>query len=106
MTTDVEGLSNYVEFLTDENPNLLVPWYLIGSYAYYILDNPVLTDACYDAICQRLHDALDCFIIEHDHMHLCDFEALAAGSGYHLSEDDYPSRVKSVVARIHRGEEI
>ncbi len=45
--------------------NMLVPWYLIGSYAYYVLDTPVLTDATFDEICRMLDDEWD----DVDHMH-------------------------------------
>ena len=34
--------------LVDDNKNMLVPWYLMASYAYYEEDNPILEDATFD----------------------------------------------------------
>ena len=31
-----------------ENPNMMVPWYLMASYAYYKEDNPIFSDAFFD----------------------------------------------------------
>lgn len=86
-----------------KSPSLLVPWYLIASYAYYIKDSPVISDTLYDRICATLFDELDQFNVDHMHMDLCDAHALKAGTAYHLSESDYPSRVKSIVNRFLDG---
>lgn len=67
----------------DGNPNMLVPWYLMSSLAYYEWDSPFLTDGCYDWICQELGRLWD--QIEHRHKHLISPEALSAGTGYDLA---------------------
>ena len=28
----------------DENPNMLIPYYLMHSYLYYVEDNPIVSD--------------------------------------------------------------
>lgn len=37
-----------------ENPHLLVPWFISSAYAYDKLDNPFLSDACFDWVCKEL----------------------------------------------------
>lgn len=81
-----------------QNPNMLVPWYLVASYSYYIKDDPVISDTLYDEICKKLLDKWD--EIEHYHKHLVDRGLLEAGTGFHLSEEDYPSRVKGAYELI------
>lgn len=44
---------------SSNNPNMLVPWYLMASYAYYHLDAPILTDAVYDRLCRSLYEGWD-----------------------------------------------
>ncbi len=34
--------------LVGRNVSLTVPWLLSSSYAYYVLDKNILSDACYD----------------------------------------------------------
>ena len=64
----------------------LVKSYLVHSYLYYILDSPVINDKAYDKICQMLLNKN----IDHP---LITKEALTAGSGYHISKDNYPSEI-------------
>lgn len=82
-----------VEALIETNPNLLVSWYLILSYAYYILDESLVSDHLYDRICRDLREALETFEIDHRHMKLCDVGMLEAGTAYHLKKEDYPGMV-------------
>ena len=65
------------------NWNLLVPWYLMSSYAYYEKDDPFLSDQCYDWICQQLDERWDA--VEHMHKHIVDRAALKAGTGFQLA---------------------
>lgn len=71
---------------------MLVPWFLITSFLYYCHDESVISDGLYDDICMALRDKWE--EIEHPHKHLIDRGALDAGTGFYLSEDDYPNRVK------------
>jgi len=38
----------------ESNPNMLVPWYIMASYAYYVEDNPLLTDGSFDRLATKL----------------------------------------------------
>lgn len=74
--------------------NMLVPWYLMASYAYYVEDNPLLSDGLYDRICKKLLDNFE--NVEHIHKECCNKDALKAGS--FLGE--YPSRIKGAVESL------
>jgi len=91
-----------VEELLKKGPNMLVPWYLILSYAYYFLDVSLVSDGLYDRICKELLEALDAFDIDHRHMGLCDMEALSAGTAFHLKKKDYPGMAVSCAESFAR----
>lgn len=76
-------------------PGHLVSHYLLASYLYYQLDMSPMTDAAYDRLCARLLEAYPG--VEHQHKHLIDVESLAAGSGFNIPEEDYPSMVRDAV---------
>lgn len=65
------------------NPNMLVPWYLMASYAYYELDDPFFTDGTYDWLCKELDARWN--EVEHRHKMRIDRGALAAGTGFQLA---------------------
>ena len=100
---DVAANDVLVERITQDNPNMLVPWYLMASYAYYERDVSLLSDNVFDMMCFLLLEHLDCINIDHPHMHLCDMQALEAGTGFDLG-DKYPSIVVSTAERFIRGE--
>lgn len=60
------------------NSNMLVPFYLMCSYAYYEEDNPIVSDAFYDKLARKLLKEYD--DIDHRHKDLIDKDALEAGS--------------------------
>lgn len=92
MAKRVANIDDACRKLIGKNRNLLVPWYLMTSYLYYIKDASVIEDATYDLICKRLKDEWKW--IEHPHKHLIDLQALSAGTGYQMREQDYPALVK------------
>lgn len=96
-------LDRKVEEFLKKEVNLLVPWYLILSYAYYFLDVSLVSDGFYDRICKDLMAALDAFDIDHRHMRLCDMDALKAGTAYHLKRGDYPGMVVSCAEKFAEG---
>jgi hypothetical protein len=102
-TPDIPRITKIAEDAVTHNANLLVPWYLISSFAYYILDESLITDDLYDRICFLLADGLDSFTIEHHHMDLCDMDALHAGTCYHLTADQYPAIVQDVARGFIEG---
>jgi hypothetical protein len=84
------------EQLTGENQNLLVPWWLMACYAYYIEDDPILSDAAFEKLWKRL-DRVWTFV-QHQHKDWIDGDALQTG-GY-LGEADYPVRIPGAVAAL------
>jgi len=64
------------------NPNMLVPYYLMHSYLYYVMNEPIISDMEYDELCKELKDKWDS--VEHYHKHLIDKQSLGAGTGYQL----------------------
>ena len=70
------------------NKNMLVPYYLMFSYAYYQENESLISDAEYDQICQDLITNWN--DITHWHKPLLNLESLKAGTGYDIK---YPERV-------------
>ena len=70
------------------NKNMLVPYYLMFSYAYYQENESLVPDAEYDQICQDLITNWN--DITHWHKRLLNLESLKAGTGYDIK---YPERV-------------
>ena len=67
---------------------MLVPYYLMFSYAYYKENESLIPDAEYDQICQDLITNWN--DITHWHKRLLNLESLKAGTGYDIK---YPERV-------------
>lgn len=100
--------SNIEQVITDkvaENLNMLVPLYLILSYAYYVEDDPLVSDAYYDNMAKQLYKEYD--NVNHMHKHLIVKDALKAGSfvgtypniisgAYHDFRRKYENRIHSV----------
>ena len=82
-------------------PNAPVSWFLSASLAYYWVDCPILSDGCFDEICQDLLARWD--EIEHQHKHLVDPEALRAGTGYYLEPSLYPWMIRAATRRLLEG---
>jgi NAD-dependent DNA ligase len=74
-----------------ENPNMLVPYYLMMSYAYYVQDDPIVSDGFYDKLAQKLLKEYDNIV--HYHKHIISKSDLEAGS--FLGE--YPSIVEGAL---------
>jgi hypothetical protein len=81
--------------VTASNANMLIPWVLSAAYAYYHLDDPILTDGMYDALCKRLYAEWDA--VEHLHKHLLARVWLQKGS-IPLRRNDYPLRVRGAAS--------
>jgi hypothetical protein len=89
-------LDNKAEEVISKNKNMMVPWYLMGAYAYYVEDDPVLSDSYFDNLAKRMMDDWD--NIEHFHKHLLGPMDLLAGT--YLGE--YPERVKGGVEALRK----
>ena len=81
-----------------ENPDMLIPWYLITSILYYERDISIISDELYDLICSILDDEWD--NLEHRHKRLIDRESLNAGTGYYLKSDELPSIILGAANRL------
>ena len=71
-----------------KNVNMMVPWYLMASYAYYEEGDPIFTDAFFDDMGKTMLKVWD--DIEHFHKDLITKDDLNAGT--YLGK--YPERVK------------
>ena len=79
---------------TESNINMTVPWYLMASYAYYVQDDPIISDRLFDLMGKRMLENWD--KIEHFHKSYIKKDYLEAGT--FLGE--YPSRVEGGVKVI------
>ena len=71
-----------------KNINMMVPWYLMASYAYYEESDPIFTDQFFDDMGKTMLEVWD--DIEHFHKELISRDDLNAGT--YLGK--YPERVK------------
>ena len=81
-----------------ENPNMLVPHYLMHSYLYYEKSVSVISDGLFDEICRRLDREWD--QIEHWHKPLVDRDLLSASTGFHLYHK-LPVRVRRAAVALY-----
>lgn len=81
-------LDNRAAELFAKNINMMVPWYLMASYAYYEQSDPILSDSFFDEMGKTMLAVWD--DIEHFHKDLISIEDLKAGT--YLGK--YPERVK------------
>jgi hypothetical protein len=77
------------------SPNRLVPIYLMCSYAYYILNESLVSDDVYDACCKRLLNEWG--NITHKHRIIIDKESLPSTTGFTYHVEDYPLIVRLAV---------
>lgn len=87
-------LDDYAAELFSEKINLMVPWYLMASYAYYVEDEPILSDSFFDEMGKTMIAVWD--DIEHMHKHHITLDDLRAGT--FLGE--YPSRVPDALKSL------
>jgi hypothetical protein len=81
-------LDNYAAKLFADNINMMVPWYLMASYAYYVQDDAIFTDAFFDDMGKTMLACWD--DIEHFHKEHITTDDLTAGTFL----GKYPSRVE------------
>ena len=77
-----------------ENINMMVPWYLMASYAYYRQNDPLFSDGFFDAMAKTMLERWD--DIEHFHKSFIKKGDLEAGT--YLGK--YPSRVEGAVRSL------
>jgi NAD-dependent DNA ligase len=81
-------LDNHAAKLFAENINMMVPYYLMASYAYYKEDDPIFSDHFFDDMAKTMLEVWD--DIDHFHKHLITVDDLNGGT--YLGE--YPERIK------------
>lgn len=75
---------------------MLVPFILMGAYAYYQLALPLFPDELYDEWCQRIVRVRH--RITHRHEYLIGYpERGGLNAGVMLNEDQYPGIIKGAV---------
>ena len=80
---------------------MLVPYYLMHSYLYYVMNEPIIDDMEYDEICRELKEKWD--NVNHYHKHLIDKQSLGAGTGYELQ---YNKRIeRASLALLNKSKE-
>mgnify|MGYP000459160394 FL=1 len=80
--------------IVDDNVNMTVPWFLMAAYAYYEMDEPILSDAQFDRLCKLMLKRWD--DIEHHHKELISLDNLKAGSYI----GHYPNRVQGAIKNL------
>jgi NAD-dependent DNA ligase len=85
----------------NNNPNMIIPWLLMSSYAYYYLNEAIISDGLYDTLCREALLKWD--DISHTHKKYITKDELIAGSLYKLKEEDYPSVAKGAVQVLLQG---
>lgn len=80
--------------IVDGNLNMCVPWYLMASYAYYVEDNPIMSDAAFDRLARKTLDNFDKIV--HHHKEALSEEMLRAGTFI----GEYPTRVKDATQSL------
>jgi hypothetical protein len=88
------NLDSYAEDIFAENINMMVPYYLMASYAYYKQDDPIFSDGFYDNLAKSILERWD--DITHWHKEYLNKDALEAGS--YLG--DYPSIVEGALKSL------
>lgn len=79
---------NVVSFDVDSlPPNMLIPFFLMASYAYYNRAMNMMPDNAFDALSGRVYREWDS--IKHRHKHMVDRESCRA-TGVNLNEDQWP----------------
>lgn len=89
-------LDDYAAEIFADNINMMVPWYLMAAYAYYKQDDPILSDAFFDAMGKTMLEVWD--DIDHRHKHLITVDDLQAGS--YLG--DYPSIIEGALRELKK----
>lgn len=88
LSYDPENLDKEMHDFIDMNMNLSVPWYLLASYAYYVEDDPILTDAAFDRLARLMVEKWG--ELKHEHKEFLSLDMLEAGT----YTGEYPKKVK------------
>lgn len=87
----VEELEKVAAEIISDNPNMIIPHYIMASYAYYVQDDPLYSDGFYDEMAKTILECWD--MLDHRHKEYLDKDALSAGS--YLGE--YPTIIEGAI---------
>ena len=90
----MRSIEKYCIDVISDNKNMMVPWYLMASYAYYEEDDPLISDSLFDRIADKLLESWE--EIEHKHKQFLNRDMLLAAT--YIGE--YPSLVKGAVEQV------
>jgi hypothetical protein len=91
---DEPAIEKYMRENIEASPNMMVPYYLMASYAYYEQDDPIVSDSFFDRLAKDLLKEYD--RISHRHKSLLTRDMLRAGT--YIGE--YPSIVEGAVESL------
>lgn len=89
-------LEKYADKIIKKNKNMMVPYYIMASYAYYVEDDPIFSDSYYDELAKTILKEWD--EITHYHKYLLSKDALVAGSFL----GDYPSIIEGALKDLRQ----
>ena len=89
-------LDEHASKLFANNINMMVPWYLMASYAYYEQSDPIFSDQFFDDMGKTMLAVWD--DIEHFHKEFITVDDLNAGT--YLGK--YPERVKGGLKSVRQ----
>ena len=87
-------LDDYAAEIFADNINMMVPWYLMASYAYYEQGDPIFSDGFFDNMGKTMLAVWD--DIEHFHKEHITLDDLEAGTFL----GKYPSRVEGALQSL------
>ena len=91
---DKMGIEKACMDTCDDSINMYVPWYMMAAYAYYVEDDPSLSDTMFDKMAKRMLELWD--EIEHPHKKYLSEDMLKAGTFI----GEYPSRIKGALDSV------
>jgi len=89
-------LDDHAAKLFAKNINMMVPYYLMASYAYYKKDDPIFSDSFFDDMGKTMLAVWD--DIDHYHKHLIKKDDLKAGT--YLGT--YPSIIEGALEDLRK----
>jgi len=72
----------------------MIPWYIMAAHAYYVEDDPIISDQLFDRLAKRIYN--DWESLEHIHKDYLNPDMVRSGT--YLGE--YPTRVKGAVKQV------
>lgn len=84
----------YAKKIIDDNSNMMIPWYIMAAYAYYINDEPIISDSLFDQLAVDI--LMNWNFIDHYHKKLLSVDTLKAGTFL----GTYPSIIEGAVQSL------